>query len=108
MREVNIAGKTLTIEPFQSLPEHPFSGGRGRPKGPIRLLCEELRDGESAFVPINPQKIESANLYSIGKLVGGQFRYRREGDGVRIYRLSAKPQTTTSTVRSIKRVVGWQ
>lgn len=102
MRSITIEGVTLNIETFQELPPHPVNG-RPRSKGPVRLACEALRDGESVKLPTTAKKVASANLHSIGKALGAKFASRTEKDGVRIFRVP----TAKQNVAPIKQVSGW-
>ena len=98
-RTIEIDGKTVTLETGKAPAPRSF----GRPKGAIRLLCEQMKDGESAFVPTTAERIQSANLHSIGKMVGAKFAYRTEGKGVRIFRLGQDRKNVTP----LKEAAGW-
>lgn len=86
MREVTINGKTVTIESGKTPGVIPL----GRDKGDLRLLLEAMKDGESAFLPINAKCLQTVTLATAGKALGCRFSYRTEGDGVRIYRLAGQ------------------
>ena len=82
MREVNINGKTIKLETGIAPKEEGF---RGRKKSDLRLLLEEMRPGESAFLQIPAERVQAANLTNMSRNVGRSFRYRSENNGVRIY-----------------------
>lgn len=82
MREVNINGKTIKLETGMAPKEPAF---RGRPKSDLRLLLEEMRPGESAFLPITAERVQAANLTTLSRSIGRNFCYRSESNGVRIY-----------------------
>ena len=82
MREVKINGKTIKLESGLVPAEPAF---RGRPKSDLRLLLEEMRPGESAFLQIPAERVQAANLTTLSRNIGRSFRYRSESNGVRIY-----------------------
>ncbi len=99
MREVKINGKLVTIETGKQ--PKPFGRHAGRAKSDLRMLLEAMRDGESAFLPITSAafKGKSVMMSKLGQLNGCRYSYRTEGDGVRVYRLAAKPQAALPEVR---------
>lgn len=92
MRTVTINGKSIALETGKAPCVNQLAG-RGRVKSEIRLICEAMRDGESAYLPITPGKEWAAKtsiLANTGKALGCRFSYRAEGAGVRLYRLAGK------------------
>lgn len=82
-RTFEVAGQKLTIETGVELPNHRVA----RPKGPIRLIAEQLKDGESVLIPTTPQAIQDANIYNMASDLGCKLSYRTEEGGVRLFRL---------------------
>lgn len=99
-REIEINGKAVKLETGKTPP--PVT--RGREKGPLRLLCEQMQDGESALLPLTPKQVQEANIYNFAKALNCKFTYRTEGEGVRIYRLPLDGETN---VAPIKAASGW-
>lgn len=97
MRKIEINGNVVVIE--NNVPVPPRESAPGRKKGNIRLLVEQLRAGESAFLPVTSKRMEAANLTDMGKKVGKKLSYRSENGGVRIFCVSevgtAKVETVT-------------
>lgn len=83
-RAVVINGQTITLEP-RECPKPAGNLLAGRKKSAIRLLIEQMEPGESAFLPITTKRVQSANLWMMGKNTNRKLAYRTEGDGVRIY-----------------------
>lgn len=91
MRKITMNGQPIKFERGVPL-TGPATTGRGRRKSDVRQVLEVMKDGESALLPTTSKRMQSLNLYGIAKAVGALFRYRAEGDGVRVWRFSASPK----------------
>ena len=106
MREVTINGKTVILETKAPPPKIMPRGTK--PKGELRLLCEAMQDGESAFInlPTYAAKQQlSGRLNGISKVLGCKFVSRTEGNGARIFRIAkpdAKPNGRAYSVQTVK------
>jgi len=74
-----------TIKIEKDVPIH--GGGNAGNRNPEKYPFREMEVGDSFFIAENPKAVQSS-AYVAGKRLGRRFITRREGDGVRVWRVS--------------------
>jgi hypothetical protein len=94
-RIVNINGSEIRIETGLS----PAPIAFGSPKGELRTLLEQMRIGESVWLPLTAKEAKgiSSTLTSAGRYMGCAFSFRTEPGGARIYCLPSREKAAAQT-----------